>query len=334
MRGHTGAGGWEMQLSICITHYEAERHLDQCLTSIERNAPQCEYEIVVVDDASPRPCNYKLKPRHPHVRFMINATNLGFAGANNRAVRESKGRYVLLLNNDTEVLPGALDALVRFLDSHEDVGAVGPKLLNTDGSFQPQCKRGMLSPLSGIAYSFGLDRRFPMSRLLAEYLMTYAEPHQIHDVKGLSGACILARRNVLEQVGLLDESFGMYGEDLDLCYRIGAAGWRISYLPSARVIHHGGKGGSASMSYRNLYLYHRALWILFRRYPQTRLFPIYAWLAWLAIAARFLGCVGMNSLRHEKRVGTVKGRRLTGALCNKVLIRNSRVGRITKGGEE
>lgn len=299
-----------VDLSICISYFDAETYLAACLASIERNPPFCSYEILLVDDASSRPCKWMVEERFPSVRLMVNPTNLGFAASNNLAIRESKGRYVLLLNNDTEVLPGSLDALVSFAELHTNVAAVGPMLLNTDGSFQPQCKRGTLSPLSGVAYSLGFDRLFRGNHVLGEYLMTYADPRRTHDVKGLSGACMLVRREAIEQVGLLEERFRMYGEDIDWCYRMRARGWRVCYLPEAQVIHHGGKGGSVSLSYRNIYLYHRALWLLFTRYRQTRLFRLYGWLVWLALALRFVGCVVINSVRREKRVGTKKGQQL------------------------
>ncbi len=294
-------------LSICITFYEADAFLRECLSSIEKFAPSITYEVLIVDDASPHPCPEDVVNAFQHVRLIRSRTNLGFAAANNLAIRSGKGRNVLILNSDTVVHPGALDALVRFLDDHPDAGAVGPKILNADGSFQPQCKRGMLSPWSGLIYNLGLNKLLPKSRIVGEYLLTWTDPDAQQDVKGLSGACMCVRRVALDQVGLMDESFGMYGEDLDLCYRIGAAGWRVCYLPSAQIVHHGGKGGSASLSYRNLYLYHRALWLIFSRYPQSKYFPAYGWLVWLIIGVRFASCILANLIRREKRVGTAKG---------------------------
>jgi hypothetical protein len=279
--------------------------LIRCLQSIANNPPQCEYEIIVIDDASPD----SLKGNDiawPRVRVLRNTHNLGFAASNNRGIGESAGEFILLLNNDTEVLPGALDSLVSVLAKNPSVGAVGPKILNADGSFQVQCKRGMLSPLSGIAYSVGLDKRFPNVRPLSEYLLRWVDPDNESEVKALSGACILLRRAAVSVVGGMDESFGMYGEDLDLCYRLGTNAWKVSFVPTARIIHFGGKGGSAVSSYRNLYLYHRALWILFCRYPQTRFFWAYGWFVWLAIGVRFAVCSVSNFTRGEKRVGTQK----------------------------
>jgi GT2 family glycosyltransferase len=296
-----------MKLSICISYYNALDYLSACLSSIERYPPSGVYEVLVVDDASPRTCVPLVRRQFPNVRLLANNVNRGFAASNNRAIRESRGSYILILNNDTEVFGGSLDALVGYLDENPNVGAVGPKVLNADGSFQLQCKRGMLSPLSGLAYSSGLDRRFPSVRAFGEYLMIDASPDETHEVKALSGACMLVRREAIQDVGMLNERFGMYGEDLDWCYRMGAAGWRICYYPLARIVHHGGKGGSASLSLRNRYLYHRALWLIFSRYPQSRWFPLYAGFVWMMIAARFLASGAANLLRDDKRVGTRKG---------------------------
>ena len=261
----------------------------------------------MVDDASERPCAEAIADEFPWVRVITNASNMGFARSNNFAIEASTGRFVLLLNSDAEVFPASIDTLVGYLDDHDDVGAVGPKVINAEGGLQPQCRRGRLTPFTGFAYMTGLDRLFSGNRRLGEYLMRHEDPDCVHDVKALSGACMMVRREVIEQLGSFDEAFVLYGEDLDWCYRMGAAGWRIVYLPCARVTHHGGKGGTSIRFLRSLYYYHRSLWILLRRYPANGLFPLYGWFIALMLTVRFL-LLSSRGVWGGRRVGSRKGR--------------------------
>lgn len=295
-----------MKLSICLTYYNAIDYLEACLRSIVANAPRCEYEVVVVDDAASRPCAPMVQEVLPAARLIRNPTNLGFAGANNVAWQRSVGEHVLFLNSDTEVLPGALDELVGYLDAHGVAGAVGPMVLNTDGSFQPQCRRGRLTPLTGLTYSLRLDRMFPHHRTVAEYLMRYTDRDHIQPVRALSGCCMMFRRVVLERNGGLDEGLRQYGEDLDLCYRTGNAGWRIVYDPRARIVHHGGQGGTNTRVVRSIYYFHRSLWLVFRRYNTSRVFHLYSWFVILMLAARF-GLSSVLLVAGQRRAGTRKG---------------------------
>ena len=295
-----------MKLSVCLTYYSGLEYLRACLDSIHGNAPECEHEIVVVDDASPILCTEMVGEVTPGAIVIRNPENLGFAAANNVAWQASSGEYVLFLNSDTKVLPGALDELTGYLDRHTEVAAVGPMVLNADGSFQPQCRRGRLTPLSGLTYSLRLDRLYPDNRTLSEYLMRYADREQIQSVRALSGCCMLFRREVLEHGGGFDETLHQYGEDLDLCYRAGDAGWRVVYNPGARIIHHGGQGGTNLRVARSLYYFHRSLWMIFSRYNRNRAFHLYSWFVILMLAAR-LALSSSLLLLGTRRAGTRKG---------------------------
>lgn len=293
-----------MDLTICVSYYDAPDYLRRCLASLRAHPPRRAHEVLIVDDASRTPAETVAAP--PGSRFVRTPVNVGYARANNTGIRASAGRYILILNCDTEVYPGALETLAEYLDGHPGVGAVGPMLLNGDGSVQLQGRRGRLTPLTGIAYALGLDRRFPRHRLLAGYLMRYADPFEPVEAEALSGACMMVRAEVLHRVGGFDEALIQYAEDLDLCYRIGAAGWRVMYLPQAQVRHFGGQGGTQVRFLRSLYLYHRSLWMLFARYSGP-LFPLYGWAVALLLAAR-LGAVALHSLWVRRLVGTPKGK--------------------------
>ncbi|HJO03714.1 MAG TPA: glycosyltransferase family 2 protein [Acidobacteriota bacterium] len=295
-----------MKLSVCLTYYSGLEYLRGCLESIRDNAPPCEHEIVVIDDASPDPCAETVAEVSPGAVVIRNPENLGFAGANNVAWQASRGEYVLFLNTDTKVLPGALDELVAYLEEHAEVGAVGPMVLNEDGSFQPQCRRGRLTPLSGLTYSLRLDRLYPDNRTVSEYLMRYTDREQVQPVRGLSGCCMLFRRAVLETGGGFDETLHQYGEDLDLCYRAGNAGWQVIYDAGARIIHYGGQGGTNLRVVRSLYYFHRSLWVIFLRYNTNRAFHLYSWFVILMLAARF-GLSSSMLLLGQRRAGTRKG---------------------------
>ena len=295
-----------MQLSVCLTYYSGLEYLRDCLASICDNAPECEHEIVVVDDASTVACAETVDELAPAAVLVRNPENLGFAAANNVAWRASSGKYVLFLNSDTKVLPGALDELVAYLERHAEVGAVGPMVLNADGSFQPQCRRGRLTPLSGLTYSLRLDRLYPNNRTVSEYLMRYTDREQIQSVRALSGCCMLFRRTVLESGGGFDKTLHQYGEDLDLCYRAGDVGWQVVYDPGARIIHYGGQGGTNVRVVRSLYYFHRSLWVIFLRYNTNRAFHLYSWFVILMLAARFGLSLSMLLL-GQRRAGTRKG---------------------------
>ncbi len=295
-----------MKLSIVVSYYNALEYLQDCLVSIRDNAPALESEVIVVDDASERTCAQVVRDILPSARLLINETNLGFAAANNVGWRSCSGEYVLFLNSDTKVLPGALDELVAYLDHKSTVGVVGPQVLNADGSLQPQCRRGRLTPLSGIGYSLRLDRVLPDVAPLSEYLMRHRDPMRTHRVRAVSGCCMLVRREVLDREGGFDESLIQYGEDLDLCYRIDAAGWRVMYRPSAQIVHYGGQGGTNFRLWRSVYLFHRNLWVVMWRHGRTRLFPVSTMLGFAMIGARF-GLASIAHLLGHKRAGTRKG---------------------------
>ena len=238
-------------ISIIIVSWNTARLLEHCLTSILENPPSAPFEIWVVDNASTDNSPEMVRELFPKVRLAQNLDNVGFARANNQAIQQCRGQYVLLLNPDTLVSPGALQALVDFLDKHPNAGAVGAKLLNPDGSLQISSH-----PRPTLARElwrlFHLDALWPY----AEYSRTKWETNDPQEVDILMGACLLLKKEALDQVGLLDENYFIYSEEVDLCYRIQRAGWHIYWIPEAEVVHFGGQSTQQvpTEMFLNLYL--------------------------------------------------------------------------------
>ena len=231
----------KVDISIVIVNYNVKAFLEQCLMAIERAVRDFAVEIFVVDNASVDGSQAMVKKKFPRVRLIENRKNVGFSRANNCALRQVRGRHVLLLNPDTLIQEDALSVLQEYLDRHADVGAAGVKLLNPDGSFQIGSRRGLPTPWVAFTRIIGLSRLFPRSRIFGRYNMTYLDPDTEADVDVLTGSLMYVRREVLEKIGYFDEDYFMYGEDVDLCYRIRLAGWRIVYVPKTQAIHYKGE---------------------------------------------------------------------------------------------
>jgi len=232
-----------LDLSVVIPSYNTRELIEQALRTVQEASEGLRVEIFVVDNASRDGSPEMVAERFPDVELIVNEANLGFAAANNLAFRRVRGRYVLLLNSDTIVRPDTLRRLLEFLDQHPEAGAAGCKILNPDGTLQLESRRGFPTPMAALYKLAGLSRLFPRNRRFGHYNLTYLDPEQVGEVDALSGSCMMVRREVLEQVGLLDEAYFMYGEDLDWCYRMRQAGWSIYYTPDTEIIHFKGESG-------------------------------------------------------------------------------------------
>ena len=234
----------DVHLSILIVNWNTRDLLADCLRSITDYRLKIEdpassifnlqSEIIVIDNASTDGSAAMVRERFPRVRLIENAENVGFARANNQGIALAAGRYVLLLNPDTVVHPGALAGLVAFMAAHPAAGACGPRLLNGNGSLQPAC-HPMLTPGREFWRLLFLERLWPR----ATYPMARWDTVTPRRVEVIKGACLLLRRAALDQVGLLDENYFMYTEEVDLCYRLAQAGWKLWYVPTAVVTHFG-----------------------------------------------------------------------------------------------
>lgn len=294
----------ELDLSICIVTYRAKEVLQNCLNSVKENNKSINYEIIVVDNNSQDGTVQMLREQFQNVSVIENDYNAGFTHPSNQALQVNRGRYSLLLNNDTFILPEALDKLVRFADNHRDTGICGPKVLNADGSLQEQCHRSFPTPWISFAYFAGLAKLFPRSRFFSKYKMSYLNKDETAEVDAVSGACMMIRREVIKQIGLLDEDCFAYGEDIDYCLRAKQAGWKISYYPEAKIIHYKGKGGSGVKPMRSIVEYHRAMHVYYRKHLAKKYFFLLNWAVYTGITLRLASQLLINSFRKKKQVGT------------------------------
>jgi len=269
-------------LSIVIVSWNTTRLLENCLASILANPPTSPFETWVVDNASTDDSPRVVREKFPQVHLVENRENVGFARANNQAIPRCAGKYVLLLNPDTLVTSGALQALVDFLDEHPEAGAAGARILNPDGSLQISSHPRPTVPRE-LWRLFHLDSFSPY----AEYPPTKWEMNQKQEVDLLMGACLLLRKKVLDQVGFLDEDYFMYSEEVDLCYRIQRAGWRLFWVPQAEVVHFGGQSTQQAPIAMFLNLYHGKI-IYFRKHYGWPAAQIYKLILMVAALSRLI----------------------------------------------
>ncbi len=228
-------------LSIIIVTWNSENFIEKCLKSIFDTKGPIDLEVIVVDNASQDATTKFIERFRPEVRLISNQANLGYAKGNNQGIEVTRGDYILLLNPDVELKENCLTAMLDFLQKHEEIDALGPQLLNPDGTVQPSCRE--LPDFSILLWEFsGLSFLFPKSRIFGRWRMGYFDFRSSREVDQPIGSCLLLRRNVIQQVGVFDESFPIFFNDVDLCYRIKTNGGKLYFLPEARALHH--KGGS------------------------------------------------------------------------------------------
>ncbi len=230
-----------MKISVIIVNYNVRHFLEQALLSVRKALQGISGDVWVVDNNSVDDSVAMVREKFPEVRLIANRNNPGFAIANNQAIRESTGEYVLLLNPDTLVEEDTFSKCIHFMDTHPDAGALGVKLIDGSGKYLPESKRGFPSPWVAFCKTVGLSAIFPKSRLFNGYYLGYLDPEKTHPVDVLVGAFMFIRRAALDKAGLLDEAFFMYGEDIDLSYRIVQAGYRNYYFPDTKIIHYKGE---------------------------------------------------------------------------------------------
>ena len=261
-------------VSVIIVNYNVRDFLHQSLLSLQKALKGIRSEIFVVDNASDDGSAEMVRRRFPRIRLIANTANLGFAKANNIAIKKARGKFLLLINPDTIVQEDTIRVMVDFLQSHPDVGLAGCKILNPDGSFQPACRRGFPTPWVAFTKIFGLSIVFPKSKLFGKYNLTYLNTEETYPVDAVSGSFMMVRKEICEHVGGLDESYFMYGEDLDWCYRIREAGWRIYYVHSTQIIHYKGESTRRS-SLDEIRTFYNAMHLFVEKhFRSSRLFNI------------------------------------------------------------
>lgn len=308
-----------LKLSVIIVNYNVKYYLDQCIRSVLRafevmkkasssdsSVNEEVAEIIVVDNHSADGSVDYLEKRYPQmlypmVRFVRSAHNLGFARANNIAIRQSRGEYVLLLNPDTIVGEDTLKASVDFMDAHEDAGAVGVRMLGAQGRRAMESRRGLPTPMVSFFKMLGFCNRWPHHRLFGKYYMGYLPWDEPSQIEVVSGAYCMLRRKALDEVGLLDEDFFMYGEDIDLSYRVLKGGYHNYYLP-VDILHYKGESTQKS-SFRYVHVFYEAMLIFFRKHYSGMTFLLSLPIKTAIYAKALMALVGMLSERMRKSLG-------------------------------
>lgn len=289
-----------MKISIIIVNYNVRYFLEQCLISVEKaiHRIQNDGEVWVVDNNSMDDSVQLVREKFPWVKVIANKENTGFSKANNQAMRLAQGEYVLLLNPDTVIEEDTLEKIIRFMDDHPDAGGLGVKMVDGKGKFLPESKRGLPTPATSFYKIFGISKLLPHSQKFNRYHLGHLDLNKTHEIEILSGAFMMMRKSALNQVGLLDEAFFMYGEDIDLSWRIIQGGWKNYYYPETRIIHYKGESTKkGSLNY--VFVFYNAMVIFAKKhFSETNaktfglLIQVAIWLrATLAVINRFLNRV-------------------------------------------
>jgi GT2 family glycosyltransferase len=286
-----------MQFSIVIVNYNVKHFLLQCLQSVQKAIAGIEAEVFVVDNASSDNSAEMVKEKFPWVNLIANIENTGFSCANNQAVRLAKGIFVLLLNPDTLVEEDTFVKCLEFMNQTPDAGALGVKMINGNGEFLPESKRALPIPSVAFYKIFGLSKLFPRSKKFGSYHLTYLDNSKIQSVEVLSGAFMFIRKHVLDEIGLLDETFFMYGEDIDLSYRIIKAGYKNYYLPETRIIHYKGESTKkGSINY--VVVFYKAMQIFAKKHFTNKKSFLLTWILNIAIWLRASLAIVKRILSH------------------------------------
>ena len=288
----------QKKVSVCIVTLNASKYLHHCLTLLEKSQGAEVEQIIVVDNRSNDNTVKMIHEKHSSVTLIQNNRNEGYTIPMNRAMKEADGEYLLILNPDAFVKPKAVAALANFLDLHPEVGIAGPKVLNVDGTFQKSCRRGVARPWNVISYFTGLAARFPDNSKYTGYHLSHLDENILNEVDGVSGSCMMIRRNLIDKIDCFDERFFAYQEDSDYCFRAKAAGWKIYYVPEAEVIHDAGRGGSAACKYRSLFEWHRSDSLLYKKHFSADYFPLVNGLFYSAMLGKLLMKVIREAVRN------------------------------------
>ncbi len=252
------------QLSIIIVNWKSKDYVRKCLASLQGRLEGISHEIIVVDGGSFDGCGEMLAREYPSVIFVQSPTNVGFARANNLGFQRASGEFVWFLNPDTEVTGDGVQTLLGSFDGLPDAGLLGGRLLNTDGSLQTSCVQAIPTPLNQVLDSEFLRRVFPNSRLWATTALMTAQRPTV--VEAVCGACMMMRREVFRRVGGFSSHYFMYGEDLDLCFKVRAAGLQVYYVPGAAIVHHGGGSSKGEGSKFSVVMMREAMYRFLRHH--------------------------------------------------------------------
>lgn len=261
----------ELDLSIIIVNYRAKEFLKECLHSIYSSKTNLRQEIWLIDNSSKDDTSSWARKNFPEVKLIENEWNLGFSKATNQGIRKSKGRYLLLLNPDTKISGGRLDEMLKFMDENQNTGICGPKMIDEKGNLLYSC-RAFPTYFTSISSSQSLlNRFFPQNPLSKRYLLKDLDRTEIREVDWVSGSCLFTRKKMLQEIGLLDENFFMFCEDVDLCLRAKKSGWKVFYYPFLIVNHRIGSSTSLNPLRAKLE-HHRSMYYFFEKHYRPNLF--------------------------------------------------------------
>ena len=284
-----------MILSIIIVNYNVKFFLEQCINSIKTGSKGLKIEIIIVDNNSTDGSVNMIKNEFPKCIVIENKKNVGFSKANNQGIRKSKGKYVLLLNPDTIIEEDTLSKCISFMEKNSEAGSLGVKMIDGNGKFLPESKRSFPSPMVAFYKIFGLSTIFPKSKKFGTYHLKFLDEEEIHEVDVLSGAFLFIRKEVLNKIGLLDEDFFMYGEDIDISYRIQKSGFKNYYFPKTKIIHYKGESTKKS-SINYVFIFYKAMIIFANKHFHKKNAFIFSILINIAIYFRALLSIGKRIL--------------------------------------
>ena len=292
-----------MKLSVIIVNYNVQYFLEQCLYSVQKAIKNVATEVFVVDNNSVDDSVLMVQDKFPAVQLILNKENTGFSYANNQAIKIATGEYILLLNPDTVVEEDTFEKMIAFMDAHVDAGGLGVKMIDGKGKFLPESKRGLPTPSVAFYKIFGLASLFPKSKTFGKYHLGFLDENKTHEVAVLSGAFMCIRKSVLDKIGMLDETFFMYGEDIDLSYRIILGGYKNYYFPETRIIHYKGESTKKS-SINYVFVFYKAMVIFAEKYFSQNNAKLFSLLinaaiylrAGLALLIRFLKSIALPTL--------------------------------------
>lgn len=276
-----------MDLSIVIVNYNTKDLLKQTIESVINNTKGIEYEIWVVDNSSKDGSVEMVQEEFKSVKLIASKENLGFPKGNNVAIKKATGRYILLLNSDTKVIGDNLQHCVSYMDQHEEIGALGCKVELPDGTLDHACKRGFPTPEASLYYFLKLNKIMKNKRKYGAYTASYLGEDEIGEVDALMGAFMMIPRTVIDKVGMLDEEFFMYGEDIDWCYRIKEAGYKIMYYPKEKIIHYKGSSSKKKKA-KTTYEFHRAMILFYRKHYNDKYNIFIKILVYIGVALRMI----------------------------------------------
>jgi len=278
---HLSTNPESVLLSIIIVNWNTSRLLEVCLDSVYRHAPEFDFEAIVIDNASDDFDVSAMQAKFPEARIIANNKNLGYAEGNSQGIEIAAGRYILLLNPDTEIKNKSLEKLVELMETHPKAAAAGCRLIRPDGSIE-RSVRGFPEPVSVAAEFFGLSKLFPKSRMFGAYRMTWFGYDEEIQVDQPMGSCLILSRKAIEEIGVFDKDFPIFFNDVDWCYRAKQAGWKIYFTPKAEVIHH---GGSSTKQIRKEMRResHRSLAKFYEKHYKKKIFTPFYWAILAAI---------------------------------------------------